>query len=91
MQPEPIFYVQDHNCFRIAQVEYQGRTRNIRIFDSKPLSTLVIPFLFAHFVLNAHQTGHRPKPEKSENWASKNLKLRTDLRDRVMDGWSVTQ
>ena len=68
------FCIQDC-CSGIVQVEYQGRTRNTRILERKPLintSYCILHrlglkyFHYAQFLLNAHQTAHWPR--KSENW-----------------------
>ena len=60
---------------QIAQVEYQGQTLYTRILDSKkPFTNICYHirhrlelkyFLFAQFLLNAHQADHRS--QKSEN------------------------
>ena len=42
-------------------------------------------FHFAQFLLNAHRAGINLRKVRTEN-----LQFRTDLRDRIMDGWSVT-
>ena len=61
-------------CPQIAQIKYQGQTRNTRILECKALIDTSYRirhglelkyFLFAHFLLNAHQAAHRPR--KSEN------------------------
>ena len=41
---------------------------------------------FAQFLLNAHRAAHRLRKVSTDN-----LKFRTDFRDLVMDGRSVTQ
>ena len=58
----------------IAQVEHQGRTRNTRIIDRKPLIDTSYRirhrlelkyFQLAQFLLNASRAAHQPR--KSEN------------------------
>ena len=96
-----IFCIQDC-CSRIIQVLCQGQARNTRYLERKPLIDTFYRirhrlelnqlkyFHFAHFLLSAHRVAHRAahRPRKS---GTDNLKLKTDLWDRVMDGWSVTQ
>ena len=88
------FCIQDCSS-QIVQVEYQGQTRNTRILERKPLINTSYHirqrldlkyFHFAQFWLSAHLAAHWPWKSRTEN-----LKFRTDLRDRVLDGWSVTQ
>ena len=78
----------------VAQVEYQGQARNIRILERKPLidtsyrirRTLELKYFhFAQFLLIAFE-----QHIDFEKVSTKNLKFRTVLRDRVMDGWSET-
>ena len=80
--------------FWIAQVEYQGQTR-YTILDSK------------HFLDTFHEIRHRLEFKflSSHNFCSmlieqlinlrkvttENLRFRTDLRERVMDGWPLTR
>ena len=88
------FCVQDCRT-QIFQVEYQGQTRNTRSFERKPLieksncirHRLELKYFhFAQLLLNAHRAAHQPRKVRTDN-----LKFRTDLLDRVMDDWSVTQ
>ena len=74
------------------QLEYQGPTRNMRILDRKLLIDTSYSiqhrlelkyFHLAQFLLE--------QLSDLEKVRTDNLKFRTDLRDRVMDGWSVTQ
>ena len=87
------FCVQNYH-YRIAQAEYQGQIRHTRILDCEPsINTcysigvigqrlgrnIFSPLKFAHhWVINLGKV-------------NENMTFRTDLRDWVMDGWSVTQ
>ena len=81
--------------FQIAQVDYQCQARNTRIFERTPLidTSYCIRhrfelkyFHFAQFCsLLIEQLINL------ENMRTYNLKFRTDLRDGIIDGWSVTQ
>ena len=69
-----LFCVQDCRS-QIAQLEYQGQTRNTRILERKPLIDTSYRiqhrlelkyFHFAQFLLNAHRAAHQP--QKSDKW-----------------------
>ena len=89
---EPILCVQ--NChFRIAQVEYQGQTQYTTIVDSKPLSIHVITLdrdwngnIFTQVCSMLIEQLIDLRKLRTEN-----LKIRTDMQDWRLDGWSVTQ
>ena len=79
----------------IFQFEHQGQTRYTRILERKPLidtsyrirHRLELKYLhFAQFCSMLIEQLIDLEKERTDN-----LKFRTDLRDRVMDGWSVTQ
>ena len=80
---------------QIARVEDQGRTRYTRILTANLLSTHVIEcdtdwnwiFSCSHnFCSMLIEQLIDLRKVRTDN-----LKSRTDLRDRVMNGWSVTQ
>ena len=88
---QPLLCMQDC-CSRISLVEYQGQTSYIRILQCKPLidtsfgSTLIGILPLHRFCSMLIEQLINLKKVRSEN-----LKFRTDLQNRVMDGWSVTQ
>ena len=82
-------------AFVLFQVEYQGQTRYTRTPVSKPLINTFYRirhrlelnfFHFAQILLNLIE-----QLIDLEKVRTDNLKFRTDLRDRKMDGWSLTQ
>ena len=85
---QPIFCVQDC-CTWIFQVEYQGQTQNTRILERKPL--IDTSYRIRHVTSHNFCSMLIKQLIDLEKVRTDNLKFRTDLRDWVMDGWSVTQ
>ena len=91
-----LFWVQ--NCrSQIAQVEYQGWVCKTRILGRKlKIDTSYrirhrLELKLFHFQVAQFCTMHIEQLIDLEKVRNDNLKFRTDLRDRVMDSWSVTQ
>ena len=91
------FCVQDCRS-RIVQVEYQGQTRNSRILERKPLINASLHLIAFNIdwswnIFFSHNFCSMLIEQliDLERLKSDNLKIRTDIWDRVMDCWSVTQ
>ena len=93
---QPLFWVQDCRS-QVVQVEYQGKARNTRILERKPLidtsywfdidlpswvEIVSLRTIFAQCSSSSSST--------SEKWEVRTWNL-GQIFDRVMDGWSVTQ
>ena len=91
---QPLFWVQDCHS-QIAQVEYQGQAQNTRILERKPLIDTSyacnIDLCWNIFTLHNFCSLLIEQLINLEKVRTGILKFRTDLWDRVMDGWSVTQ
>ena len=89
------FWVQDFRSRIVqVQVEYQGQTRNTRILDANLWSMHIIAFdkdknwnIFTSHNFCEMLVKQLIDLEKVK---TDNLIFRTNLRDRVIDGWSVT-
>ena len=83
---------------QIFHLEYQGQTRNTRILERKPLIDtsyriryrLELKFSLSK-IFDQCSSSSSSTSKNLEKVRTDNLKIRTDLRDWVMDGWSVTK
>ena len=74
---------------RIFQLECQDKTQDTRILERKPL--IDTSYRIRHVTSHNFCSMLIKQLIDLEKVRTDNLKFRTDLQDRVMDGWSVTQ
>ena len=75
----------------LLKLNIKARHEIPEFLNSKPLITTFYlttfyPIYLTTFYLSEQLVNHEKVARRADN-----LKFRTDLRDRVMDGWAVTQ